>query len=123
MGGTTEKPRSSISARVLFMCVDSIRTKSVLNGRDIDGTNSIGDKSPLRLSTDSHVGAITYVYWSLCSSSQLRAISARASSRNWYQLCSKPSRRIAPECTKGSRSVNSIQQLTPDLLDVLCSRE
>src|SRR5213595_1201863 len=29
----------------------------------------------------------------------------------------------APECTKGSRSVNSIQQLTPDLPDVLCSRE
>src|SRR5205823_11828646 len=51
--------------------------------------------SRLRLSTDSHVRATTYVYWSLCSSSQLRAISARASSRNWYQLCSKPSRRIA----------------------------
>src|SRR6266849_3620911 len=28
-----------------------------------------------------------------------------------------------PECTKGSRSANGIQQLAPDLLDVLCSRE
>src|SRR5205814_9658503 len=56
---------------------------------------TLDETSPLRLSTASHVRATTYVYWSLCSSSQLRAISARDSSRNWYQLCSKPSRRIA----------------------------
>ena len=29
-----------------------------------------------------HFGAVSYVYWSLCSSSQLRAMSANASSRN-----------------------------------------
>src|SRR5713101_4174275 len=84
---------------------------------------TVVETSRLRLSTHSHVGATSYVYWSLCSSSQLRATSARASSRNWYQLCSKPSRRIALRNARKAPAPRMAFNSSPRICSMFCARE
>src|SRR6266481_2110064 len=85
---------------------------------------SIVVKSPLRLSTHSHVAAnllrvlelvlLQPTTCDLCQSFVPKLVPA---------LFQAKSSDCTPECAKGSRSANGIQQLAPDLLDVLCSRE